>query len=102
VAILEAQAACLPVVSTLHAGIPEIVEDAVSGFLVPEGDEPALADRLAELSRSPSLRATMGIAGRAIVMGRHDIRLLNRELIGIYEEVEGAGQPVSALNASSR
>ena len=85
VAILEAQASGLPVVSTRHAGIPEIVDDGRSGFLVPEGSVQDLAESLARLSESPSLRQSMGNAGRAIVTERHDISKLNRELIRIYE-----------------
>jgi colanic acid/amylovoran biosynthesis glycosyltransferase len=98
VAILEAQAAGIPVVSTLHAGIPEIVEDSRSGFLVAEGDVPALTEKLAELSDNPSLRATMGIAGRAIVMGKHDIRVLNQELARIYASL--AAKNVARVSAS--
>jgi colanic acid/amylovoran biosynthesis glycosyltransferase len=63
VAILEAMANGLPVVSTLHAGIPEQVVDGVTGFLVPERDVQAMARRISELASSAELRKAMGEAG---------------------------------------
>ena len=45
VSLMEAQACGLPVLSTLHSGIPEVVADGASGLLVPEGDAEALAGR---------------------------------------------------------
>lgn len=63
-AILAAMAAGLPVVSTSVGGIPELVEEGVTGFLVPSGDSVQLADRLARLLRDPGLRRSFGAAGR--------------------------------------
>lgn len=63
VAILEAMAAALPVVSTRHAGIPEAVIEESTGFLVNERDYNAMADYLVCLARDPQLRATMGQKG---------------------------------------
>lgn len=63
VAILEAMAAALPVVSTRHAGIPEAVLEESTGFLVDEGDYVAMADYLVFLARNPKLREDMGRKG---------------------------------------
>jgi len=63
VAILEAMAAGLPVVSTQHAGIREAVVDGTTGFLVDEGDWRAMADRLVQLADDRDLRDRMGHAG---------------------------------------
>ncbi len=63
VSILEAMAAALPIVSTRHAGIPDAVEDRVTGYLVEEGDSEAMAARLAELAGDAQLRTAMGQAG---------------------------------------
>jgi Glycosyltransferase len=86
-AILEAQSFGIPVVSTLHAGIPEVVDDGCSGFLVPEGDAAAMAERIRQLGESASLRREMGQAGRSIVTEKHDISKLNQELLRIYQSL---------------
>lgn len=64
VAVLEASASGLPVVSTFHAGIPDVIEDRVTGFLVAEKDIDSMADRMIRLIKSPELAQTMGEAGR--------------------------------------
>jgi colanic acid/amylovoran biosynthesis glycosyltransferase len=67
VAILEAMAFGLPVVSTFHAGIPEAVMNGETGFLVPERDTQAMAERILELAADRTLRIQMGQAGRTRV-----------------------------------
>lgn len=62
--IMEAMAARLPVVSTRLAGVPEMVEDGVTGLLVPPAEPAAIADALARLAADPALRARLGHAGR--------------------------------------
>jgi glycosyltransferase involved in cell wall biosynthesis len=64
VAILEAAAAGLPVVSTRHAGIPEAVQDEVSGLLVDEGDVAGMSAAMCRLLKNPGLARRMGEAGR--------------------------------------
>lgn len=63
VAILEAMAHALPVVSTRHAGIPEEVVEGQTGMLVPEGDTESMAQAILRLARAPDLRRAMGEAG---------------------------------------
>ncbi|MGA7271072.1 MAG: glycosyltransferase, partial [Acidimicrobiia bacterium] len=70
--ILEAMAMELPVVSTHHSGIPEAVEDGVTGFLVPPGDSFALASALGRLLKDPELARSLGRAGREVVERRFD------------------------------
>jgi colanic acid/amylovoran biosynthesis glycosyltransferase len=89
VAIMEALACGVPVVSTLHAGIPEVVQDGVSGYLVPERDVGGLANVIRRLARDPALRASMGQQGRAHIQERHNIGKLSSRLIEIYSEFEG-------------
>lgn len=84
VVLMEAQAAGLPVVSTWHSGIPEVVQDGVSGYLVPEQDVAALAEKLAHLVEHPQVRIEMGRAGREIVKGHYNIDTLNDRLVEIY------------------
>jgi colanic acid/amylovoran biosynthesis glycosyltransferase len=73
----EAMASGMPVVGTRHAGIPELVEDGVSGWLVPERDVAALAAALARLAAEPERWGSMGRAGRAKVEREYDIHRLN-------------------------
>lgn len=68
--IMEAMAAGLPVVSTPLAGIPEMVRDGESGFLVPERSPAELADRLARLAGDRELARQMGDAGHKLCRER--------------------------------
>jgi colanic acid/amylovoran biosynthesis glycosyltransferase len=63
VAILEAMAHALPVVSTREAGIPEAVGEGSTGFLVDPGDTSTMADHILTLAADPDLRHRMGEAG---------------------------------------
>jgi colanic acid/amylovoran biosynthesis glycosyltransferase len=63
VAVLEAMAHGLPVVSTRHAGIPEAVVEGVTGYLVDPGDTGGMAESIVALARDPGLRRRMGRAG---------------------------------------
>lgn len=65
VAILEAMAHGLPVISTFHSGIPYLVEDQVSGLLSNEGDFEGMARSIVQLANDASLRAKMGYEGKA-------------------------------------
>lgn len=71
--ILEAMAMELPVVSTDHSGIPEVVHDGQTGLLVPPADAPALAKALARLLDDPELGRQMGRNGRQFVLANFDI-----------------------------
>ena len=81
----EAMASGMPVVGTRHAGIPELVEDGISGWLVPERDVAALAAALARLAAEPERWASMGRAGRAKVEREYDIHRLNDRFAGMLE-----------------
>ena len=83
----EAMAIGLPVVSTKHGGIPELVEHEVSGFLVPERDVEALIEKIGYLIEHPESWTTMGKAGRTRVELKYDIKKLNHELIDIYQQL---------------
>jgi len=84
VSIMEAMAAGLPVVSTRHSAIPELVADGVSGFLTAERDVARLSCHLMTLAENPALRARMGEAGRDIIAGRFEIGALNTQLEEFY------------------
>ena len=83
----EAMLMGLPVVSTYHGGIPELVEDGISGFLVPERDANAIAEKIADLIEHPEGWVEMGKAGRAKVEETYDMNKLNDELVSIYQQL---------------
>lgn len=85
--IMEASACGLPVMSTRYAGIPEVVQDGKSGFLVPERDVNGLVDRLKYLIERPELRSVMGSKGREFVEEHYDIDRLNERLIVVYRQL---------------
>ncbi len=85
----EAMAMGLPVIGTLHGGIPELVVDGISGFLVPERDEKAIAQKLIYLIQHPEIWQQMGLYGRQQVETQYDINKLNSELVEIYQQVSG-------------
>ncbi|MFH1062932.1 MAG: glycosyltransferase [Candidatus Omnitrophota bacterium] len=84
--LLEAQAEGLPFIATIHAGIPEIVLDGQSGFLVQEKDVDALAEKLNYLIKHPEKWREMGKAGHEFVKNSFDAKIINTQLIEIYEK----------------
>jgi colanic acid/amylovoran biosynthesis glycosyltransferase len=87
VALLEAMASGLPVLSTSHTGIPELVADGISGFLTPEHDVDALAAQLRRLIEAPALWPAMGRAGRTKVEEEFEIEKLNDRLVERLEQL---------------
>jgi len=85
--LIEASARCLPVISTQHAGIPEVVQDGKSGFLVPEKDVSALTEKLQYLIENPVIWSELGQAGRRHVIESYDKNKINDQLLKIYELV---------------
>ena len=73
VALMEAMATGKPVVASRLSGIPELVEDGQSGFLIEPGDAQGIADALATLSSDAALREKMGQAGREKVLNEFDL-----------------------------
>jgi len=99
----EAMAMGLPVISTRHGGIPELVEDGVSGFLTPERDAKAIAEKLGYLIDNPEIWPQMGQAGRARVEELYDIHKLNDELVELYHQLlHSERQPSTPSNPSVR
>lgn len=90
--LMEAGACGLPVVSTRHAGIPEVVVDGVTGILVPERDAEALARALGTLLEAPETWGPMGHAARTHIEARYDVRTLVGELEGLYGRLAAAAR----------
>ncbi len=83
----EAMATGLPVISTYHGGIPELVQDNVSGFLVPERDANAIAQKLIYLIEHPERWPAMGEAGHKFVEAHYDLNRLNDALVHLYQSL---------------
>jgi starch synthase len=84
--VLEGMFAGLPVVSTDVGGIPEMVVDGETGFLVPPDDDTAIADAIEKLLTDEPRRAAMGAASRARAYERFDARRTTADLIGVIAE----------------
>ncbi len=88
---LEAMACRAPVVASAVGGIPEIVVDGETGFLVPPGDPAALAERMNRLLKDKELRHRMGAAGRARVLERFTWRAIAGRTRELYEVLCAGG-----------
>jgi len=85
--LLEAAATGVPVIGTLHGGIPEAIVDELTGYLVPERDINALAERINALLKNDMQRILMGKQARALMEERFDIRKQTVLLEEIYREL---------------
>jgi Glycosyltransferase len=85
--LLEAMSASLPIVSTFEGGIPDIVEDGVTGFLVPQKNAELLADKLELLILNPSLRKEMGCAGRKKYESQFTLEHFEKNLCTILQKL---------------
>jgi colanic acid/amylovoran biosynthesis glycosyltransferase len=93
VVLMEALASGLPVVSTVHAGIPELVSHGESGLLAPERDVMALAECAEFILGHPRESEAMAEAGRRTIEDEYDVGKLNSSLLALYERVKGGGVP---------
>ena len=85
VVIKEAMAAGVPVVATSEVGVPEMVDDGVTGLLVPPDDPGALTAALETLLADRARRRAMGAAGRARAAERFDIRHQAARLLEVFD-----------------
>lgn len=93
VALMEALAMERPVVATAISGIPELVEDGVTGLLVPPGDAGALATALRGLIEDPERAAALGRAGRRRVASDFDLRRSAAQLARMFGRAPAGGLP---------
>ena len=91
IVFLEAMAASLPVVACRASAVPEVVEDGVTGVLVPPRDPPALADALEALLAAPGRARAMGKAGRHAVEAYAADRVAARFLDAVRSVLGGSG-----------
>ncbi|NNE07551.1 MAG: glycosyltransferase [Gemmatimonadetes bacterium] len=89
-ALLEAMASGVPVVSTRIAGVADVIEDGVNGLLVPPGDAPSLASAIERLIRDESLRARLAESARATMLRNHTREMMIENLESLYRELISA------------
>lgn len=89
VTIIEAAATGMPVVSTTHCDIPEVVQDGMTGILTPEGDQQALDEALDGLVTAPSRWPAMGEAAADLARERFDVHVCAGRLAATYRELAG-------------
>lgn len=86
----EAMGCEAPVVATDAGGLPEVVEDGVTGFVVPKGDAAALAGAMDKLLGDPALRERMGKAGRQRAVARFDWMRTAERFEELYQQLLAA------------
>ena len=87
VTIIEALAAGRAVVATRVGGVPDVVDEGETGFLVRPGDTHAFAERLEILARDPERRIAMGEAGRERMLERYAVERLVDDVDALYREL---------------
>ena len=88
--IAEAMASGVPVVACRVGGIPEMVEDGETGFIVASGEAAVFADRVAELLASPARREEFGRRARAIARQRYHPNVVADKTMAAYRAVSDA------------
>lgn len=87
VVLLEAMAACVPVIGSNTGGIPDIIEDGVNGLLVPPSDPDALADAIIRIFENPDLADRFREAGQKSVQESFSWDKISDEFIEVYQGV---------------
>ncbi len=87
IAVLEALAAGLPLVTTPVGGIPEVIKDGVNGVLVTPGDVDALASGILRLLDDGELRGRMGVTNAELALSDHDAAVVAHTLSVWYDEI---------------
>ena len=89
--MLEAMATGLPVFATQHGGIPEAIENRVSGVLVSERNHEELADALINAAQDPPFLSRIARNGAEVVRKNFDLNEQARRLEDIYLQIIGRG-----------
>ncbi len=84
VALIEAMAAGVPVLSTDVGGVGDLIGHGVTGWLVPAGDPPAMAEAVRAILAAPARSRQVAAAGRAAALERHGIEGLIRRMEALY------------------
>lgn len=98
-ALIEAMAASRPIVATAVGHVPDLIEDGVTGLLVPPKDERALASAIALLLKDEDLRQALGDSARARARSEFSLDRMVETTAALYEQVRG--RPVRSAAATS-
>jgi glycosyltransferase involved in cell wall biosynthesis len=98
----EAMAAGVPVVATRVGGVPYLVDEGRTGYIVQPGDVIALADRVARILVDPSSSEVLGEAGRVKANDLYRVEAVAARVRSVYEEVARAQRSRGAMPAASR
>jgi len=100
--LLDAMACSRAIVATRTGGIPEVVEDGITGLLVPPRDHHAMADAILRLIASADARERMGAAGFARVSERFTVERMVAATAAAYQRVAGTIREAGTARPPSR
>jgi glycosyltransferase involved in cell wall biosynthesis len=92
-AVMEAMAAGAPVVATAVGGVPELIEDGVTGFLVPPANPEAMAERIEYALSHASLTGQIAMRGRRFVINRYGMERMVAAVERLYDEIIAGASP---------
>jgi glycosyltransferase involved in cell wall biosynthesis len=98
--VLEAMAAALPIVANRVGGVPEILEEGVTGLMVEPRNPGAMTKALLRLLSDADLRSRLGAAAKAQAASAHTPEAYRRALVGFYQETLRSVQPALAQKKS--
>lgn len=101
IALMEAMGMGVPVVSTRLSGIPELIEDGVSGLLTDPGDPSALAETLLRLMGDPETSSALGSAARARISGQFSAVGHARRMIDSWMAADSCDKPAGGVQPGS-
>jgi glycosyltransferase involved in cell wall biosynthesis len=99
--IVQGMACELPVIATKGGGVPEIVQDGVTGLLVPMGDAPAMAHAICRLLEDTSSARNMGVQGRKRAVEHFTIERSTQRLMEVCERVIGRASASASDQAAT-
>ena len=86
-AVIEALATGLPVIATMHSGFPDQIHERKNGYLVPEGDYRALAQKILLFIDTPHTWGAFGVYGRNLMFQKYDSKILMDRQVELYRAV---------------
>jgi len=87
--VLEAMAMGVPVIATRVAGVPAVVTDGETGWLIEPGDETALYEKLMEVESNPALQMQIGTAGQSLIARDFSFQRRMQRIATVYDQVLG-------------